>query len=169
MQNHTHLRVRLARLDEAAHLSELALRSKASWGYDAGFMAACVPSLTLTVEQMQRQSVFVIEAATDIAGFGSLRIDGDEAELTNLFIEPWAKRQGYGKQLWDHAVTLAQASGVKHIRIESDPFAEAFYLTMGARRIGDVPSDAIPGRRIPLLSFAVPPPADSSRVKKPGP
>jgi N-acetylglutamate synthase-like GNAT family acetyltransferase len=153
----------VARLDEAAQLSELALRSKASWGYDAGFMAACVASLTLTAEQMQRQSVFVIEAANRIAGFGSLRIDGDDAELTNLFIEPWAKRQGYGKQLWDHAVALAQASGVKHIRIESDPFAEGFYLTMGAQRIGDVPSDAIPGRRIPLLSFEVPGGRTSSR------
>jgi hypothetical protein len=40
--------------------------------------------------------------------------------------------------------------------IASDPFAEPFYRAMGAERIGETPSDAIPGRLIPLLMYALP-------------
>jgi hypothetical protein len=40
--------------------------------------------------------------------------------------------------------------------ILSDPFAEAFYARLGAVRIGEGPSDAIPGRLLPLLEYAIP-------------
>jgi ribosomal protein S18 acetylase RimI-like enzyme len=132
-------------------LTAIALRSKASWGYDADFMAACVPGLTVSPERIARGVYFVIEEDDRIAGFASLLVDGDEAELTNLFVEPWALRQGYGQRLWQHAITVAQSLGVTRVRIESDPYAEGFYKAMGAERIGDAPSDAIPGRMLPLL------------------
>jgi N-acetylglutamate synthase-like GNAT family acetyltransferase len=119
-------------------------------------MRLCVPTLTVTHEQLARDTYFVLEDDDQIAGFGSLRFDGAEAELTNLFVEPWGQRRGYGTLLWHHACTLAQAHGVTEIRIESDPFAEVFYRAMGAERVGDVPSDAIPGRVIPLLTYKVP-------------
>ena len=50
---------------------------------------------------------------------------------------------------------LAADEGGAGLLIPSDPFADAFYRRMGAVRIGDAPSDAIPGRRLPLLEFAV--------------
>jgi hypothetical protein len=53
-------------------------------------------------------------------------------------------------------VALARALGAWRMRIESDPFAEPFYRAMGAERIGEAASDAIPGRLIPLLVLAVP-------------
>src|SRR5687768_14923343 len=56
-------RIRRARPDEAEHLTALTLRSKAHWGYDADFMAACVPSLTITSERIATpgELVFVAE------------------------------------------------------------------------------------------------------------
>ena len=45
-------RIRLARPDEADHLTALATRSKAYWGYDASFMEACVPALTISPERL---------------------------------------------------------------------------------------------------------------------
>jgi GNAT superfamily N-acetyltransferase len=144
-------RIRPAQAEEAGQLTDIALRSKASWGYDADFMAACVPSLTVSAEGIAGGVYFLIEDDSRIAGFGSLLVDRDEAELTNLFVEPWALRHGYGKQLWQHAMTVAESLGITRVRIESDPYAEGFYRAMGAERVGDVPSDAIPGRTIPLL------------------
>ena len=44
--------IRLARLDEAEQLTQLALRSKASWGYSEEFMAACRDELTLTAARL---------------------------------------------------------------------------------------------------------------------
>lgn len=39
--------IRDARPDEAGELTELALRSKAHWGYDEAFMASCREELTV--------------------------------------------------------------------------------------------------------------------------
>jgi ribosomal protein S18 acetylase RimI-like enzyme len=148
--------IRTARSDEAAVLTGIAMHSKASWGYDADFLAACVPGLTVSPERIARDVYFLIEVDTKVAGFGSLLVDGDEAELTNLFVEPWALRQGYGEQLWQHAMSVAKSLGITRVRIESDPYAEGFYKAMGAERIGEAPSDAIPGRMIPLLLKTLP-------------
>ena len=57
-------RIRRARGREAAALSALAMRSKAHWGYDAAFMAACRAELTLTPEGIAARPVFVCEADT---------------------------------------------------------------------------------------------------------
>jgi hypothetical protein len=54
-------------------------------------------------------------------------------------------------------VTVAErdALGFERITLEADPGAEPFYLAMGARRCGSVPSGSIPGRLIPLLEFSI--------------
>jgi GNAT superfamily N-acetyltransferase len=148
--------VRPAHPGEAELLTRIALRSKAHWGYDAAFMQACVPALTLTPARLQAEPFFVADEDGRVVGFSGLRIVGDEAELTYLFVEPDAIRRGYGRRLWCHAVALACAQGARRIRIESDPFAEPFYRAMGAARVGEAASEAIPDRMIPLLVFALP-------------
>ena len=148
--------IRCARSEEAGRLTALALRSKAHWGYDAAFMRACVPALTVTAERLKAEPFFVLEQAGAIAGFGALRIDGAHAELTNLFVEPEAIGRGYGRRLWRYAIELARGLGARRMFIASDPFAEPFYRAMGAERIGETPSDAIPGRVIPLLMYRLP-------------
>src|SRR5687768_4428349 len=50
--------VRRARADEAEALTELTMRAKASWGYDAAFMAACREELTLTPETFAAWTVW---------------------------------------------------------------------------------------------------------------
>jgi N-acetylglutamate synthase-like GNAT family acetyltransferase len=147
--------IRRARPAEAPELTALALRSKAHWGYDAAFMAACVEALTIAAERVAAEPFFVLEEDGRVAGFYGLRISGEEAELTNLFVEPWAIGQGCGKRLWLHAIEIARASGCRRLRIESDPFAEPFYRAMGAEHIGETPSEAIPGRMIPLLTYTL--------------
>jgi hypothetical protein len=42
------------------------------------------------------------------------------------------------------------------VLIDADPFAEGFYLAMGAERIGEVASDALPGRMLPQLRVLLP-------------
>ncbi len=153
------VRIRPAQPIEAEHLSALAFRSKAAWGYDAAFMEACIPALTIEAERIAApgEQYFVAEdAAGVVVGFAALRMDSTgphAAELTNLFVEPGAIGHGYGWRLWQHAMAAARSLGVRHVRIESDPFAERFYLRQGAVRIGETPSDAIPGRVIPLMRF----------------
>lgn len=153
------VRIRPARPDEAAHLSTLTFRSKAHWGYDDAFMQACIPSLTVQAERIAAPGEHYVVAEDEggtVVGYASLRLDTTEphvAELTNLFVEPLAIGHGYGWRLWQHAMALAGSLKVRRVMIEADPFAERFYLRQGAVRISETPSDAIPGRVIPLLSF----------------
>jgi GNAT superfamily N-acetyltransferase len=148
----SHLQIRRARREDANLLTALAIRSKAYWGYDAAFMQACVPALTISPDRIAAEQFFVLEMDGRVVGFAGLRVQIPEAELTNLFVEPTAIGWGYGKRLWQHVIDAARSIGAARMRIESDPFAEAFYRAMGAQRIGETPSDAIP-RMIPLLTF----------------
>ena len=61
--------IRLTKPIEAAVLSALALRSKASWGYDAMFMAACVDELTILAERIQKNPTYVLEEKGRVLGF----------------------------------------------------------------------------------------------------
>jgi GNAT superfamily N-acetyltransferase len=150
--------IRPARQEEAERLSELALRSKALWGYPAEFLEACRSQLTLSADFINTSPVYVLEEDVDvILGFYGLSEGEGAIELLYLFVEPEAINGGYGKLLWEHAVMMARRLGHHKISIESDPHAEAFYLAMGARKIGDVASSLRPGRALPLLEFSIDP------------
>lgn len=145
--------IRPARTADLTALSGLAFRSKAHWGYDQALMEACRDELTVREPDLQRFHVFVLERDGQITGFGAVAPGDPEAELSWLFVEPAAIGSGAGRALWQHALGLARTLGATTLRIESDPNAEPFYLAMGAKRTGETPSQSIPGRSLPLLSF----------------
>jgi len=144
-------------------LSELALRSKAHWGYDAAFLDACRDELTVAVADIEQGRVAVLEEGGLLRGFYLLRQEvGDDetpneatpaAELELLYIDPDALRRGYGRRLWEHAVATARRRACECIVIHSDPYATGFYAAVGARIVGETPSGSIEGRMLPLLRF----------------
>lgn len=147
--------LRRARPDEAASLTELAIRSKAHWGYDREFMQACLATLRVTAKLISRADVYVAEVEGRVVGFYSLAPWHSDLELYHLFVDPLAMGNGVGRRLWDDAVRRGTALGYSRLLIQSDPYAEGFYLNLGAERIGEVPSGAVPGRTLPLLVFSL--------------
>jgi GNAT superfamily N-acetyltransferase len=145
--------IRRARPDEADTLSALAFRSKAHWGYDPVFMAACRDALTLTAGFIAAGEVYVMEVAGSALGFYSLTPWNSDLELFHFFIDPGAMGNGVGRRLWEDAIERAAGLGYSRILIQSDPYAEGFYLKLGAERIGEVPSAVQAGRVLPLLLF----------------
>jgi GNAT superfamily N-acetyltransferase len=146
--------IRRARPAEASILSALALRSKAHWGYDAGFLAACRDDLTLSADDVATSMVYACDGVNAPLGFYRLVLHHDGvAELDALFVEPAAMGQGVGKRLWGHAVAAAAKLGCSEIVLQSDPQAEGFYLAMGAQRAGESESTVMPGRMRPLMRF----------------
>lgn len=143
---------------DAGALSALALRSKGHWSYDADFLEACRSELTLTAEQAALTRVFRA-ADGSVCGFHLLAPDPDgdpeRGELLMLFVDPAAIGTGVGRALLDDALRHAGGRGWSTLRVESDPGAEGFYVSHGARRVGTVPSGSVPGRELPLLEFAV--------------
>jgi GNAT superfamily N-acetyltransferase len=146
--------IRRAHPAEAGVLSALALRSKAHWGYDADFLAACRDDLTLSADDIATSAVYVFDGVDAPSGFYRLLQQQDGvAVLDDLFVEPAAMGQGVGGRLWRHAVSTATKLGCSEMVWQSDPQAEGFYLAMGARRIGESASTVMPGRMLPLMRF----------------
>jgi len=148
--------IRLARSDEAAALSELCFCSKAVWGYDAAFMAQAQDALSVDPAQIAAGDVWVAVAPDgSVAGVVALApgVDAAAIDLDKLFVAPARIRGGFGRALLGHAVAEARRRGATRLTISGDPFAAAFYRHCGARLIGEAPSDAIPGRMLPLYEI----------------
>lgn len=134
-------------------LSAMVLRSKASNGYDAAFMAACADELAVTPERLGRQEVWVIDGPGGPLACAALDPDGGEAlgEVSLFFADPTAQGRGLGKRLWHHIVARARVLGLRRLALDADPVAEPFYASMGCRTVGRVPSGSIPGRTLPHM------------------
>ena len=142
--------VRSARVGEAADLTALCLRSKAHWGYDAEFMRLTRAALDLSDADIASGRVLVAER--DGLLFGVARVEPD-GELGLMFVDPPAINRGVGRALFEKAVVLARRLGATRMPILADPNAAPFYERMGARLVGEAPSDAIPGRTLPLYEY----------------
>lgn len=139
-------------------LSDLALRSKAHWGYDDAFLDACREALHVRVEDLERHRLTVaVDSTTNrVLGFyGLAGTSDDDAELSALFVEPDVIGSGVGRLLFDDAVRVARRIGLRRLRIEADPFAAGFYEHVGAIRVGTTPSHSIAGRELPLYVLAI--------------
>ena len=147
------MRIRAARIDEALLLTRICVRSKAVWGYDDAFMKRSRPALTVEPEQIEAGDVWVAEdGGGKILGVAALCAHDESgvAEVDKLFVTPERLRAGAGRLLMARLVEEARGRGARRLMILSDPNAAAFYERVGAKRIGEAPSDAIPGRTLPL-------------------
>ena len=144
-------RLRSARAEDATELTDLALRSKAMWGYDDGFLERCRAELTVAPAAIARHPTRVLEIEGRSVGFFQLRSDGAAADVALFFVDPRSVRRGYGRLLWDDLESCARAHGVRRLLIDADPHAEPFYRAMGATPCGERRSGSIPGRMLPQL------------------
>ncbi|MDY7094957.1 MAG: GNAT family N-acetyltransferase [Acidobacteriota bacterium] len=150
--------IRRAKLEESALLSDLALRSKGSWGYPREMLESMRQELTYSPEVLEEHPAFVVEMDGKVAGFytlepiaaGESRAD-DGVELGALFIEPHRQRSGLGRLLLEHAAAEARRLGYAVLVIQGDPNAGDFYQRMGAIPAGTRPSGSIPGRELPMF------------------
>lgn len=149
------VRLREAQLADLDGLSDLCLRSKAVWGYDAAFMAACRPELTMRPMDLERTELQIAEAEGQMLGMVQIRVSAQEGQLLKLFVDPGHLRSGVGSRLLTWALARARQLGAVRLAVEADPGAEAFYRRHGAQRAGQVASGSIPGRMLPRLVFGL--------------
>ena len=145
------IRLRNALQDELSSLSGLCLRSKAHWGYDEAFMAACRAELTLHPDELRTTSLQVAERDAAVAGLAQVKVTGADADLLKLFIEPALLGSGIGRLLFEWATAKARDLGATRMIIEADPGAAPFYERMGAHHAGFAASGSIPGRMLPRM------------------
>jgi len=145
--------IRAPTIEELASLSELCLRSKAVWGYDREFLAACRSELSFDQRNLQLTPIAVAEHSGKVVGVAQVKVMGNEANLLKLFIEPTALRRGVGRTLLAWATNVAREKGATRLIIDSDPGAVLFYRRMGAYDLGQAPSGSVPGRMLPRLAI----------------
>jgi len=151
-------RLRRAGPGDAAALSSLAFRAKASWGYDIDFMKRCRGELIFSAEQIEaaRSRFFVCEIDDAPAGFYALEIQGErDAELIALYVKPALLRRGIGSLLVRHMVAEARQLGIGTVTIQGDPNADEFYTAIGAIPAGYRESASIPGRYLPVFRLMI--------------
>jgi GNAT superfamily N-acetyltransferase len=149
--------LRPARAEEAGILTDLALRSKAHWGYDAAFLDACRDELTMEAGEIAHRRTTVAEGEGRILGFTTLEGEPSTGVLGMMFVEPRAMGQGIGRLLFEHTLATARDLGFARLTIDADPHAEPFYRAMGAVRTGEVPSGSLAGRLLPRMTVTVRP------------
>lgn len=150
--------IRQAVSTDATAATAIARLAKASWGYPSDWLAAWQEELTFTAAACDAQPAYVAEFDGIVVGICVLESDRDHWELSHLWVDPAAQRRGVGRALLETVGTYMREHGIGSCRIVSDPYAEPFYLSQGARRIGQVPAP-MPGaaeRMLPLMEWPVP-------------
>lgn len=144
------LTIRPAAPDDAQDLTRIAHAAKRHWGYPDALIDLWRDDLTLTAEFILSHPVYCAVTGSQIIGFYALSREQDAFDLEHMWVDPPHMRRGAGRRLFEHALDTVRALGGASLAIASDPNAEEFYLRLGARRVGAVPSQP-PGRELPLL------------------
>ena len=150
--------IRPARPGEAAGLTRLCLAAKAHWGYDSAFMTAAAQMIRIREAEIRAGRVLVAtgDGATLLGVAAIARMPEPGCfDLSHLFVRPDCFGRGIGRALLRAAADLARIKGATRLMILADPNAPGFYARLGARPCGQAPSDAIPGRMLPLYEFTI--------------
>ena len=145
--------IKPAKSNDASKLSDIASISKAHWGYPQEFVEPCRDDLMIDPADCVKGLVFLAEADKSILGFYRISGEAPSGVLEDLFVDPQFIGTGVGKVLLRHAMKSARGHGMTSLEIDSDPYAEEFYIHLGATRIGQVESSSMPGRFLPKLKL----------------
>lgn len=139
---------------EAMQLSDLASRSKSYWPYEDSYLAVVRSTTHIIPEYISNWPVTVASKNNELCGFTAICTVNGKNMLDHLWIDPNFIGQGLGRRLFSESVIKANALGWKRFLIASDPYAEAFYLKMGAIRVGEQESKIKQGFFMPLLEYS---------------
>ena len=140
------MEIRPFRAGEEEQLREVARASKAHWGYDAARVRGWAAGL-----EYAGKDVWVADAGEPV-GYAVLVVEGDRAELDELWVEAEWIGRGVGSELFRFVAARASALGATHLEWEADPNSVGFYERMGARRLRDSPPSEW-GRILPVIGI----------------
>ena len=138
---------------DAKKLTEIALQSKAYWGYSAVQIESWKEELMVIPKMFQHSVIHKYLIDTEIAGFYILEnTQPHSASLAFLFVAPQFIKQGIGKQLVVHAIEYSRKNNYTFLKVLSDPNAARFYKKYGFKIISQKQS-SIAGRFLPAIEL----------------
>jgi len=133
-------RFRRANAADVDAVRALITRSMGHWPRDAGYLAQAVELMSLDADDLERDEAWILEDGAGAIGFYRISISGDSAEIEELHLEPDRIGHGFGRTLFEHAVSRAKGRGVKRLEWSCDEYPLGFYLAMGGHVTGSTPS-----------------------------
>jgi ribosomal protein S18 acetylase RimI-like enzyme len=85
------------------------------------------------------------------AGFATVIVTGDDAELDDLFVAPEQMGNGIGRMLVLDSCSVAAASGARHVAVTANPAARQFYERVGFEYEGEADTRFGPAVRMRRL------------------
>ena len=129
--------IRDGRDADFGRLREIAVDSKAHWGYDRGRVEQWAEGGDFEPESLGKRLVYVAEVDGEPVGWASLIPRGEVAWLEDLWVEPAWIGRGVGRMLFEHVKERARALGAVRLEWEAEPNAAGFYEHMGGTYIRD--------------------------------
>ena len=145
-----------AQIQDVDLLTEIAVSSKAYWGYSKDQIEKWKDDLTVTPKMFNDCNIYKFQVNDTIAGFYVLyRANIRTSFLDFLFVSPNFINQGIGSKLLEHAKNLCKRGSCAVLNVLSDPNSETFYLKHGFKVIGRRES-SIKGRFLPEMELLFP-------------
>lgn len=140
-----------AEISDRNLLTQLALTSKAFWGYNIDLVESWRNDLTVTSKMITERMVFKSISGQTVAGFYMLNPPKKKyIELEMLFVLPEFIGKGIGKQLLLHALEKAKSLNAISMTLLADPNAEKFYKSQGFVLV-DKKESSVKNRFLPLM------------------
>lgn len=141
----------LAEKNDTKILTDVALKSKAFWGYSADLLESWKEDLTVPELMIQEMIVYKYVLDDDIVGFYILNQPKENSiELEFLFVLPDFIGKGIGNQLIQHAFEKAVSLKCQQIILLADPNAVSFYESKGFKTI-DQKESSVANRFLPVM------------------
>tara|TARA_R110000787_G_scaffold3540_3_gene13795 strand:+ start:3670 stop:4128 length:459 start_codon:yes stop_codon:yes gene_type:complete len=146
----------IATLEDAIVLTNIAIESKAYWGYTNEQIESWREDLTVTSIMFEESNIFKYVIDHEIAGFYILeRANIRISILQFLFISPNHIKKGIGNQLLQHVIEYCKRGSSAILNVLSDPNAESFYAKYGFEVIA-LRESSISGRFLPVMELLFP-------------
>jgi GNAT superfamily N-acetyltransferase len=126
---------------EGARLKEVAIASKAHWGYPLERVREWADRGDFGAETLAKLALFVAEVDGRVVAWASVESRGEVAWLADLWVEPEWIEQGIGTRLFGSAADHARAIGARSLEWEAEPNALGFYDKMGGRYLRESTSE----------------------------
>lgn len=153
---HPKVSLRRAKPSEAEALTNLAMLSKQSWGYSDEFMHRVAIDMLVTQHDIASSHCIVAEIEGAPAAYLLVRMNGEDAHIRDLFVDPDHFGRGLGRTLFEEALRYARGNGAIRITLTSDPNAQSFYEHLGFACVGSEASIAGNGRMLPVMAYKIP-------------
>ena len=116
---------------------------RSSGAYDGTYRVMVASQLIDPTYLARNPTRVCVDDRDAIVGFASLLVPGrgvaGEAELDFMFVADDRQGSGIGRALMTDIVAVSRRLGIERIHVVSHPPAEAFYRSVGAARVGEIP------------------------------